>query len=118
MSRRNRRDVALTASVFAFITAGIGGTAYMQRQHDAKIEAIMAGDVRGNKASRIFHVPTCPEYDSINVNNIRTFSSVAEAEEANYRPSRNCLEAVETRNLNETETSDGPDGNGYDDPRY
>jgi methylphosphotriester-DNA--protein-cysteine methyltransferase len=117
MSKRSIRDTVLVGGTIAVIAVGVGGSAYVQRQRDTRIDAIMAGEIRANRETHIYHVPTCPQYNSINVNNLRTFSSVSEAEEANYRPSRNCLDAAATRNINETEINEGPDGI-HDDPRY
>lgn len=117
MSRSTVRDWIIVGGTVSLIAIGVGGSAIVQKRHDAKINAIMLGEVRGNKQTGIFHVPTCSEYNSIKPENLRVFDTVADAKDANYRPSRNCLSAVETRNINETETNDGPDG-GHDDPRY
>jgi methylphosphotriester-DNA--protein-cysteine methyltransferase len=79
---------------------------YHVYQRQQRIEAIMTGEIRGNKDTGIFHVPTCPQYDAIKPGNIRRFATVHEAEEANYRESGNCLDAIATRRINEEETDD------------
>lgn len=111
------KDYLLIGGIYAFLAVGIAGPIYLDRQRSAKIEPILQGEIRGNKESLIFHVPTCPDYNSISERNLRKFATVADAEAANYRPSRNCLEAVSIREINETEINEGPEG-GYDDPRY
>ena len=86
MKTSKRRDIMFIATIVAVI--GFGGLAfYLEKKHDARIAAIMTGEIRGNKESRIFHVPTCSQYDSIKPSHLRTFATVEEAEEANYRPS-------------------------------
>ena len=75
MGRRHFRDI-LMIGVIALIGLGAVGTAYMEKRHDAKIDAIMTGEVRGNKDSMIFHVPTCPEYGAIKESNLRPFATV------------------------------------------
>lgn len=77
----------------------------------------MAGDIRGNKDTLIYHVPTCPEYDGLRDEKIRRFATIYDAEAAGYRRARNCVEAAIIRDLVETEPPDSPDP-GYDDPRY
>lgn len=117
MSKRNTRDIILVSAVIGVIGFGLGGSYFKDRERNTRIKAVLNGEIRGNKASMVFHVPTCPEYDSISERNLRTFETVGDAEAANYRPSRNCLEAVSIREINETEVYEGPDG-GHDDPRY
>jgi S1/P1 Nuclease/Metal binding domain of Ada len=48
------------------------------------------GNVRGNKHSKIYHLPGCPGYQAMSPANIVTFASEAEAEQAGYRKAKNC----------------------------
>jgi endonuclease YncB( thermonuclease family) len=45
---------------------------------------------RGNKRSKIYHWPGCPNYDDIAPHNRVPFRSAQEAEQAGYRAARNC----------------------------
>lgn len=49
-----------------------------------------AGEVRGNKKSRIFHTPECKDYDRIAPENRVIFKTEAEATKAGFRKARNC----------------------------
>lgn len=87
-----------------------------RRTADAKTAAVMAGPVRGNEDTRIFHVPGCPQYTSIKPGNVREFASVRDAQEANFKGSMNCL--AEIRHRLAYENGEGEDGDGsYEDPR-
>jgi phosphatidylserine/phosphatidylglycerophosphate/cardiolipin synthase-like enzyme len=46
--------------------------------------------VRGNRSSKIYHLPTCPAYDTLSPKNIVSFPSEAEARRAGYRKADNC----------------------------
>lgn len=48
------------------------------------------GGVRGNRRSKIYHRPDCPNYHDISVRNRVLFESAQAAEEAGYRLARNC----------------------------
>jgi endonuclease YncB( thermonuclease family) len=48
------------------------------------------GSIRGNKHSKIYHWPGCPNYDDIAPNNRVTFRTREEAEKAGFRPAKNC----------------------------
>jgi hypothetical protein len=48
------------------------------------------GNVRGNKHSKIYHLPGCPGFEAMSQANIITFTSEAEAQQAGYRKARNC----------------------------
>lgn len=50
----------------------------------------LAGPIIGNRRSKIFHRPTCPNYTDVSPNNRVLFQSSEEAEEAGYRAARNC----------------------------
>jgi hypothetical protein len=49
-----------------------------------------SGNVRGNKHSKIYHLPGCPGYQAMSLANIVTFASEAEAQQAGYRKAKNC----------------------------
>src|SRR5580765_2580953 len=84
-------------------------------RRNARITAILNGPIRGNRNSRIYHVPTCPQYNAIAGSNVHLFASVADASNAGYRPALNCLDAIDIRSVNETESSDNQAS--YEDPR-
>jgi endonuclease YncB( thermonuclease family) len=44
----------------------------------------------GNQKSKVYHWPGCPDYDTVSARNRVTFPSRAAAEQAGYRPARNC----------------------------
>lgn len=46
--------------------------------------------IKGNKSSRIYHLPGCRNYDDIAERNIVWFATRQEAEDAGYRAARNC----------------------------
>ena len=46
--------------------------------------------VRGNKKSKIYHLPDCPGFTAVSPANIVTFASEAAAEQAGYRKAKNC----------------------------
>ncbi|MGE0820491.1 MAG: thermonuclease family protein [Candidatus Binatia bacterium] len=48
------------------------------------------GGVRGNRKSRVYHLPECPHYGRLRASNIVEFASEAEAQEAGYRKAKNC----------------------------
>jgi hypothetical protein len=52
--------------------------------------AASGGNVRGNKHSKIYHLPGCPGYGAMSPANIVTFTSEAEAQQAGYRKAKNC----------------------------
>ena len=49
-----------------------------------------AGPIIGNRRSRIYHWPGCPNYNDVSPQNRVSFSSREEAERAGYRAARNC----------------------------
>lgn len=101
--------------VFLFIIfvwgSVIGGIAYAgyERYQNYRVDQIMAGQIFGNRRSRIFHVPTCPEYHSVAENNLVIFSTVDEAEDAGFVGSKNCEDAVKIRKHNESGDYDPPE---------
>jgi endonuclease YncB( thermonuclease family) len=48
------------------------------------------GAIIGNRRSRIYHEPNCPNYNDVSPQNRVTFNSRQEAETAGYRRARNC----------------------------
>jgi micrococcal nuclease len=49
-----------------------------------------AGIVRGNRKSRVYHLPECPDYERVRQENTVSFATEAEAREAGYRKAKNC----------------------------
>jgi phosphatidylserine/phosphatidylglycerophosphate/cardiolipin synthase-like enzyme len=47
-------------------------------------------EVRGNKHSKIYRLPSCPGYEAVSPANVISFASEAEAEQAGYRKAKNC----------------------------
>lgn len=57
----------------------------------AEPAALAAGSlVRGNSASKIYHLPQCPNYDRISAKNLVEFTSAKAADQAGYRRAGNC----------------------------
>ncbi|MEK6280197.1 MAG: thermonuclease family protein [Acidobacteriota bacterium] len=54
-------------------------------------DAPPVGYIRGNKRTRIYHWPGCPNYEDIATHNRVPFGSREEAEMAGYRAARNCF---------------------------
>jgi endonuclease YncB( thermonuclease family) len=52
--------------------------------------SVANGSVVGNRRSRIYHRPDCPDYGAVASQNRVPFGSAAEAESAGYRLARNC----------------------------
>jgi hypothetical protein len=50
----------------------------------------ITGQIIGNKNSRIYHRPDCPDYQKVSEKNRVYFKSEAEAEQAEFRRARNC----------------------------
>jgi endonuclease YncB( thermonuclease family) len=48
------------------------------------------GPIIGNRASKIYHLPNCPDYSKVSERNRVPFKSGAEAQAAGYRRARNC----------------------------
>lgn len=46
--------------------------------------------IKGNKNSRIYHLPGCPNYNDIAERNIRWFKTHEEAKAAGFRMAKNC----------------------------
>jgi len=48
------------------------------------------GIVRGNRKSRVYHLPECPHYQRLSSANTVSFTTEAEAQAAGYRKAKNC----------------------------
>jgi hypothetical protein len=48
------------------------------------------GPVRGNRSSKVYHLPNCPAYNTLSPKNIVPFPSEDEARRAGYRKAGNC----------------------------
>ncbi len=55
-----------------------------------KVSADAQQLIRGNKRSRVYHLPSCPSYQSMNAGNIVEFTSEQQAQSAGYRKAGNC----------------------------
>jgi len=49
-----------------------------------------SGPIIGNRASKIYRLPNCPDYSKVLERNRVSFKSEAEAQAAGYRKTRNC----------------------------
>lgn len=47
--------------------------------------------IKGNRKSRIYHLPKCPNHNDIAEQNIVWFKTHAEARAAGYRMAKNCF---------------------------
>lgn len=59
----------------------------------ARVPPVAANDssfIRGNRNSKIYHLPACPSYDAMNPRNRVEFSDESKAIESGYRKARNC----------------------------
>jgi micrococcal nuclease len=48
------------------------------------------GQIIGNRNSKIYHLPNCPDYNKVSANNRVPFKTEVEAQAAGYRKARNC----------------------------
>ncbi|HMS07861.1 MAG TPA: Ada metal-binding domain-containing protein [Pyrinomonadaceae bacterium] len=94
---------------FAALAAFFAYALYNQKTREWHIDAVMNGPIRASKKSRIYHVPTCPNYDSIHADNLRLFPTIEEANSAGFRPAQNCGSDFYIREVNETQEPDPPD---------
>lgn len=56
----------------------------------ASANTAVAGKIRGNKATKVYHLPGCPDYDSISPANVVTFATEQDARKAGYKIAGNC----------------------------
>jgi endonuclease YncB( thermonuclease family) len=52
--------------------------------------ATASGQIIGNRNSKIYHLPNCPDYSKVSERNRMPFKTEAEARAAGYRKARNC----------------------------
>jgi micrococcal nuclease len=50
------------------------------------------GEIHGNRRSKIYHLPSCPNYSRLKPENVVPFASEAEAVQDGYRRAKNCPE--------------------------
>jgi hypothetical protein len=55
-----------------------------------KPAATAIGPIIGNRNSKIYHLPNCPDYSKLSERNRVPFKTEAEAQAAGYREARNC----------------------------
>lgn len=107
-------------ALIAVILAAVGMTAaHLWKEHSAQARgaAVMEGKVIANITSGIFYVPTCPQYASLDLDSARLFDTVSEAEDADFRASRNCSEAIDfRRNCDHGYCNDDEESHDYDPP--
>lgn len=82
---------------------------YVEKVRQWHIDAVMSGPIRANTKSRIYHVPTCPNYSSVHADNLRLFPTIEEANSAGFRPAQNCGNDFFIRKVNETEEPESLD---------
>ncbi len=58
--------------------------------------------IKGNKASRIYHLPRCPNYDDIAAQNIVWFKTHSEARDNNFVLAQNCFDNQDFSRKNPT----------------
>lgn len=116
MTRDTWKDMLIVSGLFVFLGTGVVGL-ILEKRRQGRIATIVAGEIHGNKVTHVFHVPTCPQYNSIEPGNLETFDTVDAAKKANYRAARNCDDAINIRTINETGDYEAPETD-RDDPRY
>lgn len=82
----------IVASVFLFIVA-VGAVLFIS--HDALTAAPFGFaqtdlKVKGNRNSKIYHLPACPNYADIKESNVVWFKTEDEAKTAGFRRAKNC----------------------------
>ena len=113
MTMTSRQEFIIVGGMcLVFVGAAVNGI--VQKLHERRIQTVMSGPVRGNAKSRIFHIPTCPQYNSIDPGNFRTFDTIEEAESAEYREARNCTEAIDLRRTSEAASDEEPESDHPD----
>jgi len=55
-----------------------------------KPAATAIGPIIGNRNSKIYHLPNCPDYSKVSERNSAPFKTETEAQAAGYRKARNC----------------------------
>ena len=91
---------------------------YVEKARQWHVDAVMNGPIRANTKSRIYHVPTCPNYESIHADNLRLFQTIEEANSSGYRQAQNCGNDFRIREVNESgDFDDYRIQHDYDHPR-
>ncbi|MDT4966263.1 MAG: hypothetical protein QOJ64_1000 [Acidobacteriota bacterium] len=86
-------DSASSASTPATTTSSVVATPVASSTTGATASTpstATAGEIIGNKNSKIYHRPDCPGYNNVSEKNQVKFKTVAEAEAAGYRAAKNC----------------------------
>lgn len=93
---RDRRIKAVIGHSNPFVT----GARHWQLNHKnsadglrhmaANPQSALAPKVKGNRASKIYHLPQCPNYADVSPRNSVPFKSEQQARAAGYRKARNC----------------------------
>lgn len=89
--RVDEAEVAETQPVQA--AAPAGEAARPAEPAVEKTSAAVEGGILGNRNSRIYHWPGCPNYSQIAPDNRVAFASATDAEKAGYRAAKNCPDA-------------------------
>ena len=56
----------------------------------ASASAATAGEVHGNRRSKVYRVPGCKGYEGMQPTNLVPFATEAEAQQAGYRKAKDC----------------------------
>ena len=56
----------------------------------AQTTKVTPGTIHGNRRSKVYHLPTCPDYDRISPKNVVSFTNESDAHRAGYRKAGNC----------------------------
>jgi hypothetical protein len=84
----------LSAALLVIIGAWFTGFVSFTRASPAPQETTSGAHadlkIKGNKNSRIYHLPSCPNYNDISPQNIVWFKTQEEARAAGFRMARNC----------------------------
>lgn len=74
--------IVLVVKIFSPSSVPVAAVSQTQTETDLKI--------KGNRSSRIYHLPGCPNYDDIAERNIVWFKTHEEAKAAGFRMAKNC----------------------------
>jgi micrococcal nuclease len=67
-----------------------GKTAKAPGEKPAHLAHIVGPSVVGNRNSKIYHLPNCPDYSKVSARNQILFETEGEAQAAGYRKAKNC----------------------------
>lgn len=87
---RTRRLLKIAIIAVLVLGGGIATHLYFWGAPASTTASAQTGRIKGNKNSRIYHLPGCVNYDDIKENNVVWFSSQDEARQAGFRKARNC----------------------------